>query len=198
MRLDVLHRSRLSPEQLALFTAITTGARADNAQGFLKTGESVESLAGPFNVLLYSPKTGLAVQQLGAHLRYGSLLTPRERELVILTVAAAESSEYEQAAHEAIALAIGLSPSDLQALREQQIPRGLRPAETAVATLALRLALDKDLSDTAYEASRRLVSEPRIVDVVATVGYYQSIALLLRTFRVHPPTSSSGVTTEES
>ena len=42
--------------------------------------------------MLLSPEVGNAMQQVGAKIRFGTALTGRERELAILTVAGALSS----------------------------------------------------------------------------------------------------------
>nr|BFE70573.1 hypothetical protein GCM10020092_038740 [Actinoplanes digitatis] len=59
-------------------------------------------LEGPFNAFLLQPRLGLALQALGAAVRYETGLADRAREIAILVVSAASDSAFERYAHEAV------------------------------------------------------------------------------------------------
>src|SRR6476659_5793146 len=103
-RIHPLRPSALTPEQSALYTAITGGPRAQGPQHFALTSED-GSLRGPFDLMLRSPAVGTAQQELGAAIRYRTGFTDRMRELAILLVAAHWDSAFERESHEAIAIA---------------------------------------------------------------------------------------------
>ncbi len=60
--------------------------------------------------MLYSPEAGLALQELGAAIRYSSVPPDRARELAILTVASELRCEFEWYAHHGLARAAGVRP----------------------------------------------------------------------------------------
>ena len=72
---------------MALYERITTGPRASGPQHFPLT-RADGSLTGPFDGFLLNPRLGEALQAVGAAIRYEGALTPRAREIAILTVAA--------------------------------------------------------------------------------------------------------------
>ncbi len=63
MRLPRLRPSALSAEQAAVYRAITSGPRSAGPQMF-RLRDSDGCLEGPFNLMLYSPAAGLALQDL--------------------------------------------------------------------------------------------------------------------------------------
>lgn len=83
-RLEPLPPSQLRPEARRLYDAITQGPRASGPQHFALTRED-GGLNGPFNAFLLNPGLGHALQALGAALRYEGTLSPRSREIAILS-----------------------------------------------------------------------------------------------------------------
>jgi 4-carboxymuconolactone decarboxylase len=141
------------------------------------------ALNGPFNALLYSPPLGNALQALGAAVRYSTDLTPRERELAILIVAAHWSSVFEQHAHESVGRAAGLTDDDFAVIRGGGVPVLDDPHELAVAEATHAMARG-DLSDADWAAASTALSDATIFELSTLVGYYATLALQLRIFRV--------------
>ena len=84
-RLRSFRPSELNDDQLEVYNAIAGGPRAGGP--FALTNDD-GSLRGPFNAMVLSPAIGLALQSVGAAVRYRSTLTDRAREMAILVVAA--------------------------------------------------------------------------------------------------------------
>jgi 4-carboxymuconolactone decarboxylase len=137
--------------------------------------------------MLRSPAVGTALQQLGVALRYGGGLAARARELVILVVAAAEDSPFERFAHEAIGRALGLSDQDLESVRTGAELLREDPVEAAALGVARSLIADADLDDATYRSALTVLGERGLFEVTTLVGYYRTLALQLRTFRVGAP-----------
>src|SRR6202034_3042941 len=97
-----------------LYDAITGGPRASQA-GTVPITDADGQLLGPFAIMLLAPAVGDAMQQVGAKIRFGTALTGRERELAILTVAGALSSEFERLAHVPAARALRLAQPPIDA-----------------------------------------------------------------------------------
>ena len=180
-RIRPLAPSELTAEQSALYAAIAGGPRAQGPQHFALTAED-GSLRGPFDLMLRSPAVGTAQQELGAAIRYRAGFTDRERELAILLVAARWDSAFERHSHEAIARALGFGDDELAAIRAQDVT-ALADHERTVGSTVIGL-LDGDLSDEAWEAASIALGVDGVFELTALVGYYSTLALQLRVFRV--------------
>ncbi len=141
-------------------------------------------LTGAFNSRLLDPKVGTAIQRTGAALRYGSVLTDRERELVICSVAAAERCDYEWYGHAGHARAAGITDAQLSAVMAGEQPDGLSPEEQAAYRLARRLIATADLTDAEFAEAERAVGYTKVFDVLSLVGHYRHTAMALRVWRV--------------
>jgi len=141
-------------------------------------------LLGAFNARLLDPPVGTAIQELGAALRFGTRLTPREREIAILEVARAERGGFEWNAHAAAALRAGLDEEQLEALRVGAPAEGLSESESAVRRVARALLERGDLADDEFGDAERAIGPSRIFDVVSVVGHYRHTALAMRVWRV--------------
>jgi hypothetical protein len=180
-RIRPLPPADLTPEQFALAAAITGGPRAQGPQHFALTAED-GSLRGPFDLMLRSPAVGAAQQELGAAIRYRTGFTDRMRELAILLVAAHWDSAFERDSHEAIARAIGFGDAELSAIRALDVS-GFDADERTVGRTVVEL-LDGDLSDAAWDEASAAIGVDGIFELTALVGYYATLALQLRVFRV--------------
>ncbi len=201
-RLPVLRPGDLDDAQQELYRAIAHGPRAQGPQAFRLVDDD-GGLAGPFNAFLLQPALGAALQEVGAAVRYRTGLTDRCREIAILVVAAHWDSAFEQHAHEAIGRRAGLTEAELAAIRAGTAPDTLADGtERMVARTAQLLVADGDLDDDAYAAAvadlggsglggSRLggsgLGEARLFELLTLVGYYATLALQLRVFRVPAP-----------
>lgn len=174
--------ARLEGEALELYEQITTGPRASGPQHFPLT-RADGSLTGPFDAFLLNPRLGKALQAVGAAIRYEGSLTPRAREIAILTVAAAWDSDFERDAHEAVGRSVGLTEDELQAIRERRTPQVDDPVERVCAEVALALT-DGDVGDNLWSTAAEALDVPVIFELTTLVGYYATLALQLRVFRV--------------
>lgn len=180
-RIRPLAPEDLTPEQSALYGAITGGPRAQGPQHFALTADD-GSLRGPFDVMLRSPAVGTAQQELGAAIRYRTGFSDRMRELAILLVAAHRDSAFERESHEAIARALGFTDDELTAIRALDVSE-FDGDERAVGRAAMAL-LDGDLPDELWDAASGALGIDGMFELTALVGYYSTLALQLRVFRV--------------
>jgi 4-carboxymuconolactone decarboxylase len=181
VRLKSLTPSDLDPDQRDLY---------DRINGPPRGGIYVDpdgSMQGPFNAMLHHPTIGDPLQRLGATLRYRGVLDARARELVILTVAASYRAEYEWYAHAPIAAGLGIDADVLE-----MIGRGERPAlEDEVEQLAFDLAqtiLERgDLDNEEWARMSACLSVPELFELTTLVGFYSTLAMQMRLFRVELP-----------
>ncbi len=183
-RLVGLGREELDQEQMRLYDLITGGPRAGD-QGASPIVDGKGRLAGPFGPMLLSPAIGEPLQELGAAIRYRSTLSPRLREGAILMVAAKEVSGFEWSAHHALARAAGLTEAELAEIEAGGIPAGSTGEEHALFEMALQLVHGGDMDDSRYQELAAATSEKALFELCTLVGYYQTLALVMRLFSIY-------------
>jgi 4-carboxymuconolactone decarboxylase len=183
-RLDKIDVESLDDDQRALYESIAGGPRANSP---FRLADEQGRLEGPFNAFLLQPRLGDALQGLGAAVRYQTSLSGRAREIAILTVAAHTDSTFEWYAHEAVGRVVGLTDPELDALRHQR--RDVFDGdERVVASVAHDLVSTGDLDDDAYAEAVAVLGTTALFELTTLVGYYTTLALQLRVFRVGAPT----------
>jgi 4-carboxymuconolactone decarboxylase len=170
-RIPKFRPAELDDEQRSLYQAITGGRRAQGLQLF-RLADADGCLAGPFNAFLLQPRLGAVLQALGSAVRYDTGLDDRCREIAILVVAAHWRSEFETYAHEAVGRAAGLTGAELTALRDVRHDA---------------LAARGDLDDAEYREAVGQFGPAGLFELLTLVGYYATLALQLRVFRVPAP-----------
>ena len=185
MRLAALSSDTMTPEQVGLYREILSGPRGQGPRAvLLDTGAG--GLAGPFNAMLYAPDVGHALQELGAAIRFRTQLTPRVREMAILVVAQAWNSAYERSSHEPIGRDAGLADPEIKALRAGDDPGFTDDREQVAYQVVRSLTGPADLDDQQYDQAVATLGERSLVELSTLVGYYATLALQLRIFRVDP------------
>ena len=185
-RLPKLQPPFRNEDQQRLYASITSGPRGGR-QGPFALVDEAGALTGPFNAMLLQPGLGAALQALGAAIRYQGTLPARLRELAILVVAGHWSSAFEQHAHEAAGRRAGLSEEELAAVRAGEEPALADPAERAAVRAVRALVQGGDLDDEAYARAVSELGEAGVFELTTLVGYYATLALQLRVFRVGLP-----------
>jgi 4-carboxymuconolactone decarboxylase len=190
MRLPVLSSDEMTSEQVDLYREILGGPRGQGPRAVL-LASGAGGLAGPFNAMLYSPPVGHALQELGAAIRFRTELAPRIREMAILVVAQAWDSAYERDSHELLGRDAGLTDAEIEALRAGEDP-GFADKQEQVAYSVVRALTgpglkSADLDDQEYDTAVAVLGEQALVELSALVGYYATLALQLRIFRVDGP-----------
>lgn len=190
-RLPLLAPEGLDPARRAVYDAVAGGPRASGA-GRARLVDAQGRLLGPFNAMLHSPGVGMALQALGAAIRYRGELPDRARELAVLVVAAHWDSEFERWTHEAVARELGLSDEQLAAVRAGEAIVVEDPVEAAVVRATRALAARGDLDETEYADAHAALGDAGLVELTTLVGYYATLALQLRVFRVPTPAADRG------
>ncbi len=185
-RLPELEGKRLSTVQRALFDAITGGKR-NTGPGPSPTITPRGGLRGPFNALLYAPHVGDPVQRLGERLRFDGILSPRQREIGVLCVAARWRAGYEWWAHARIARECGLSEVVIEAFRQRARPPLDQPDERLVHDYSRALLDEQQVPDKLYRDTAATLGEEALVELVVLLGYYSLISMILVSFNVPIP-----------
>ncbi len=184
-RIPKLEPSSFDDEQRSLYEAIAGGRRAQGPQLFQLADEEGR-LEGPFNAFLLQPRLGAALQAVGSSVRYDTGLDDRCREIAILVVAAHWRSDFEWYAHEAVGRSVGLGDAELAAVRDGR-HAALAGREAVVARTVAALVVRGDLDDAQYREAVEVVGTAGLFELLTLVGYYATLALQLRVFRVPAP-----------
>lgn len=101
-------------------------------------------------------------------------LSPRLRELAILTVGHCTSSNYEIAHHQSHALKAGVTEEQLKNIAEFETSSAFNAEERAVMTFALESTLMVKVSDGAWTNVSVYLSQRQLVELTLTVAWYNS------------------------
>jgi 4-carboxymuconolactone decarboxylase len=172
-RFKPLTSEQLTPEQKAMVDDLLSGMRT--------------SLEGPFNVLLRSPEMGNLSQKLGEYLRFRTVVPKRLNEMAILMTAKWWSSQYEWYLHKTHALSAGLNIAVIDAIQSGHRPAQMQPDEAIIYDFCTELRDRRRVSDATFAAALRLLGERGIVDLVATMGYYDLVSMALNVDRYPLP-----------
>lgn len=135
-----------------------------------------------FNVLgalAHHPRLAKAFFTLQAHLLLTTSLTERQRELVIMRVAALRRSEYEWAQHLFMARDAGLSDVEISwIVWGPDAPTWSRD-DASVLRAVDELVLDGVVRGTTWAALIEHLDDQQILDVIFTAGSYAMLASML-------------------
>ena len=165
-------REELNAEQARVFDAI----------GAPRSGQ----VPAPFHVLLESPELASLAQALGAFCRYRTGLAPKLSEMTVLIVAAHWGADYEFAIHAPIAKKEGVPDSVIAAIRARATPKFDDGDAKLIYDFATTFFATNDIPDSLFEEAVTRFGRRRVVELAGVLGYYSSLAILLRIFRVIP------------
>jgi alkylhydroperoxidase family enzyme len=131
-----------------------------------------------FRMQLYNPAITDGWLRLGTAVRFKGELDDATRELAICLVARATGAEYEWRAHRRIALEQGFSEAALEAILDWRSGE-FDARQRAVLALTEELTRNVAVQDPTFEAARQYLSPRQLVELVATVGYYNMVARFL-------------------
>jgi 4-carboxymuconolactone decarboxylase len=145
------------------------------------------SLGGPFNVLLRSPEMGNLAQNLGEYLRFRTSVPKRLNEMAILLTAKWWSSQYEWHAHKPLALDAGLSAAVIDDIQAGRRPSAMKADEAVVYDFSMELREKRRISDRTFDAAVKLLGEKGVTDLIAAMGYYDLVSMVLNVDRYPLP-----------
>lgn len=165
--------SELDAAQRRVYDEIVAGPRGE--------------VVGPLGVWLRRPELADRAQRLGEYARYGTSLPPVLSELAILVVARTWGSEFEWLVHKPIALAAGVPPDAVEAIRTGRAPLLEDPAQSAVYGFCAALLREHRVDGGLYAGAVGALGEEGVVDLVGILGYYSLISMTINAFNVPPP-----------
>jgi 4-carboxymuconolactone decarboxylase len=170
---------RMTPEQREVAQEIASGRRG--------------AVIGPFVPALRSPELTRRLQRVGEYLRYEPALPPKLREMAILLVARDWDQQFEWDVHAPLAEQAGLARPMIDAIAEGRRPPSMGRDEALVYHFYAELQQTRAVSDGTYADALGAFGEQGVVDLVALIGYYATLAMIMNVARTPLPDGKSGV-----
>jgi alkylhydroperoxidase family enzyme len=130
------------------------------------------------------PALARAFHTFNGHILFATTLSVRQRELLVLRVAALRQSDYEWAQHAVLAADAGLTDDELSRIQGDPDAAAWSVLDRALLSAADELVRDARIADATWAALARELDDQQLMDVVFTVGAYDLLAMALRSFDV--------------
>jgi alkylhydroperoxidase family enzyme len=130
------------------------------------------------------PALTQAYHAFNGHVQFATTLTVRQRELLVLRVAAVRHAEYEWAQHVVLAADAGLDGDEIARIADDPGSPAWSPLERAMLRAVDELVRDAMIADATWAALAGELDEQQLLDLVFTVGAYDALAMALRSFGV--------------
>jgi 4-carboxymuconolactone decarboxylase len=164
-------RNQLSPEAQRAYDQIAS-----------KRG----GVVGPFQVLLHCPELAGRVGALGHVIRFEGMLPADVRETAVLAAAREMDCAFEWSAHVELARAAGVPDRTVAAIAERRGLEDLTPRERIAIALARESFQRHRIPEELFAAAQAEWGIPGVVELVATLGYYGMLAMILNAAAVEP------------
>ena len=144
-------------------------------------------VSGPFNALIRKPVLADRVRQLGDSIRFENSLPDHLREFAITITAKYWSAKYEWYIHSNLAIDLGIEKSIIDAIGLEQEVHLTDPGQQIIYEFTHELLHTKQVSDATYEKAFKQFGETTLIDLMATIGYFGFVSVILNTVRVPLP-----------
>lgn len=134
--------------------------------------------------MAHHPELATAFFTFNGHLLSATSLTPRQREMLILRTAVLRQSEYEWAQHVVIAGDVGISREEVAQIAWGPDSTLWSESDAALLRTADELVADGIIGDRTWATLTAHLSTQQILDVIFTVGAYETLGWMLRSFGV--------------
>lgn len=134
--------------------------------------------------LAHHPELARAYHTFNGYILFASTLTPRQRELLVLRVAAVRGSAYEWEQHAVLAGDVGLDEDELARIALGPEAPGWPALDAAMVRAVDELIGDGRIGDATWVELAAELDEQQLMDLVFTVGAYEVLAMALRSFDV--------------
>lgn len=132
-----------------------------------------------FTTLVRHPKLYRRAMALGSQFMFEGLLTARQREVVILRVAARTCAVYEYGQHVEIGQGSGLTLEEIESLVFDELAPSLDATERALVEMVDDLCAEDCVGDATWKKLAEHFDEQQLMEAVVLAGYYRMLAGLL-------------------
>lgn len=132
-----------------------------------------------FRMMAHAEANMIPAMRLGNSILHKQKLSAVNRELLILQAAQIEGGAYEWRQHVPIALGVGVTQAQIDAVeRADYADVSLNAAEQALLNFGREVVEKVRVQDTAFAAMREHFSDQEIVESIVALGFYMMMARL--------------------
>jgi alkylhydroperoxidase family enzyme len=145
-----------------------------------------------FTTLGQHPRLFRAWLDYSAHLMPFGRLPRRDTELVILRVAWRCRSVYEWRQHVPLALRIGLTADQVNAIADDASSSGLTGRQRTLLAVADELLGQRAISELTWRSARATLSDRELIELCLLIGHYQGLASAIGGLAIAPEITQNG------
>jgi alkylhydroperoxidase family enzyme len=134
--------------------------------------------------LAQHPELTQAFNTFNGHILFTTTLTPRQRELLVLRLATVRGSIYEWAQHVVLARDVGITAEEITRVAEGPDAAGWSDLDQAMVQSVDELVHDGVVGDATWERLAGHLEVQQLMDLVFTVGAYETLAFAFRSFGI--------------
>jgi len=135
-------------------------------------------------MLALHPELTTAFHTFNGHVLFATTLSVRQRELIVLRVAAVRGSDYEWAQHAVLAGDAGIAADEVARIAAGPDAPGWAPLDAALLRAVDELIAEAMITDATWAALAAEMDTKQLMDVIFTVGAYDVLAMALRSFGI--------------
>ena len=180
-RLRPLPPAEWPPEMRAALAALRP---AEPRHPFPDPGGDRPKGLNVLGTLALHPALTRAYHTFNGHVLFATTLSVRQRELLVLRVAAVRDAEYEWAQHVVLAGDAGIDDDEVTRVAAGPDAPGWSAFDAALLRAVDELVADAAISDATWAVLAAELDDQQLMDLVFTVGAYDLLAMAFRTFRV--------------
>ena len=129
--------------------------------------------------LAHHPELTTAFHTFNGQVQFGTTLTQRQRELLILRVAAVRDCEYEWAQHRIIARDVGVDDDDIARVAQGGGAAGWDELDAALMCAVDELVAEAAISEATWTTLAASLDAQQLMDLIFTVGAYDTLAMFI-------------------
>ena len=175
--------SEWPPAMKGALAAFRPHARAEAPSPPAEGGRKPGNLLSTFACY---PELAHAYLTFNGHVLFNSSLSPRQRELLVLRVAVLRKCEYEWAQHVRLGADAGLSAEEIDRIVEGPEKPDWDMLDRSVLRAVDELLDGAEVSEATWVDLAQHLDERQLMDLVFTVGAYETLAMALRSFGIEP------------
>jgi alkylhydroperoxidase family enzyme len=130
------------------------------------------------------PALAHAFNSFNGHVLFATTLTLRQREMAVLRVAARRAAPYEWSQHAVMGADVGLTAEQVDAIAGDPDTHDWPEGERALLQAVDELVADARISDETWADLARQFDHEQLMDLVFTVGAYETLAMAFNSFGV--------------
>jgi len=139
------------------------------------------SVIGPYPALIRVPELAAIVRRLSNYLRHIDAFDRSDLELTILATTRACGAPWVFDAHVPKGLEAGIRAEAIEAVRSGSLSE-LNPRERVIVEVCEASVRDHRLNDALYARAAAEFSEQTLIKLIALVGYYSLVAMVMGAF----------------